>query len=209
MELTSKQKPNNQGFALLISLIVVGVVISVGLSILDLSITQVRLSDNAKQSELAFQAASAGVECGRYWRRVESERMLNGVILRAPSEDQVSCFGVDLYDDPDNGTMVIRTLDGAGETSGDGVAHFYQYSFDWSGSESRCSNITTIVMDADVGPSNLTVNNMQNYIAGFPTQTGACPGGSQCTILSVKGYNKGCADIDSFGTTEREVLIQF
>jgi Tfp pilus assembly protein PilX len=77
------------GFALLISLLVVGVVISVGLSILDLSIKQVRLASNATESEKAFHAANAGIECARYWRRVLSMQIEDGMTL-SPSP---TCFG--------------------------------------------------------------------------------------------------------------------
>ena len=84
------------GFALLITLIVVGVVLSVGLSILDLSIRQVRLSTNAKESELAFHAANAGMECARYWRRASSSEMETGQAI------EPVCFGETPYSNTDN-----------------------------------------------------------------------------------------------------------
>ena len=53
-------KENSQsGFALLMTLVVVSVIISIGVSVLDLSVKQVRLSTNAKESEAAFHAANA------------------------------------------------------------------------------------------------------------------------------------------------------
>ena len=77
------------GFALLISLIVVSVVLSVGLVILDLTIKQVRLAATTADSETAFHAANAGMECARYWRRnLDDAALLGGNI------NSVECFGV-------------------------------------------------------------------------------------------------------------------
>jgi Tfp pilus assembly protein PilX len=50
MRINMHDTEKQAGFALLISLLVVGVVISVGLSVLDLSIKQVQLSSDAKES---------------------------------------------------------------------------------------------------------------------------------------------------------------
>jgi hypothetical protein len=79
----------SQGFALLIALIVVGVVLSIGLSILNLSISQVRLSTDAKESEAAFHAANAGMECARYWRHEEGDKMGGGDNSFSPE-----CFNI-------------------------------------------------------------------------------------------------------------------
>lgn len=79
MEINLKQQNKREtGFALLMTLIVVSVVVSIGLTVLDLSIKQVRLSTNAKESEIAFHAANAGMECARYWRRAASTTVERG-----------------------------------------------------------------------------------------------------------------------------------
>ena len=194
-----------EGFALLISLIVVGVVISVGLSILNLSITQVRLSDNAKQSELAFHAANAGVECARYWRKTASADMLRGYDI-APG-----CFG-------EPNTSTERHPIPGGTDPGrieNGTAHLYQYEFSW-GTEARCTKISTIII-TDVGGTGATLHDVNQVVdgagvravPGFPETNSECEVGGQCTIMAVRGYNKACANIGNFGTTEREVLLQF
>lgn len=196
-------KPKKQGgFALLISLIVVGVVISVGLTVLELSITQVRLSDNAKQSELAFHAANAGVECGRFWRRTASTTMLAGGSL-----SNVECF------DEVNPTVTQVPL-GSGSDDGeieDGTAYRYDYSFSW-GAQPRCTEITTIIIQADPAQSGATLHGVATAVPGFPVAASAdaeCGVGEQCTIMAVRGYNQSCGNIGNFGTTQREVLLQF
>ena len=201
-----KSTQKQEGFALLISLIVVGVVISVGLSILDLSITQVRLSDNAKQSELAFHAANAGVECGLYWRRNASSTMLAGDPITP------DCFGVT---DSSVELTIIDPGSDAGKIEG-GTAYLYQYQFSW-GTEQRCTKIATILITADPDESGATLHDVNNVvddggnfaIPGFPETDSECEVGGQCTIMAVRGYNQSCANIGNFGTTEREVLLQF
>ena len=193
-----------EGFALLISLIVVGVVISVGLSILNLSITQVRLSDNAKQSELAFHAANAGVECARYWRKTASADMLSGAQI------DLVCFGIT------SPTINSYSIPGVGPGRiENGTAHLYQYEFSW-GTEARCTKISTIII-TDVGGTGATLHDVNQVVdgagvravPGFPETNSECEVGGQCTIMAVRGYNKACANIGNFGTTEREVLLQF
>ena len=206
MEIFKFKKNNQGGFALLISLIVVGVVISVGLSILDLSITQVRLSYNAKQSEIAFNAANAGVECGRYWRRALSagDEMLAGAPFVDDGGNSPECFEVEAE------AVSVITLDSlAGEISGFGDAHVYDYQFSWGDTVARCTRITTLVIDSDPATTGVVVNNPTDWIPGFPENDINCEGGSNCTVMAVRGYNQSCDNLSNFGTTEREVLLQF
>jgi type II secretory pathway pseudopilin PulG len=186
------------GFALLISLIVVGVVISVGLSILDLSIKQVRLSSNAKQSELAFHAANAGMECARYWRRENSALIENGGNINP------DCFDVPA------GTITPTSP----SVTGDGKAFQYQYEFDWgSGTDVRCTSVNMLVASSTSGGSGVTIGNINGLIPGYPdvADTGEkiCGAGSRCTTISVEGYNLSCANKLGYGVVQREVLLEF
>ena len=205
---TSNSQPQPAGFALLISLIVVGVVITVGLSVLDISITQVRLADNAEQSEIAFNAANAGVECAQFWSRTATTSMFTGfgggnVIVDA-SGNSPECFGVSASN---RNTDALTT--GAGEITGIGEAYVVDYEFDWSGGTPRCTKIRTLAINANSPGDDLTVNNVPSHITEYPSTNFTCTGGSRCTILSVRGYNRACNNIGNFGTTEREVLLQF
>lgn len=190
------------GFALIMSLIVVGIVISIGLSILEISVKQVRLSTNARDSEVAFHAANAGMECARYIRRSSQALMEVGQSITP------TCFGVG----PDAGQNSVQTLSGA-NVSGSGGAYRYDYSFTWgdgsSGGE-RCTEATTLVIVADLPGAGVTVNNMATHIPGY--QDGAtkfCEAGARCTIISVRGYNRTCSAASTVGTVQREVLLQF
>ena len=151
-------KKNEDGFALLIALIVVGVVLSVGLTILDLSIKQVRLSTNAKESELAFQAANAGMECARYWRREEADAMELGQSITP------TCF--DESADSNSRSEITSGV------TGDGEVFQYQYEFTWGGTEVRCTRINTIVASTSALGLGVTTTNMTSLIQGYPETSG-------------------------------------
>jgi len=52
---------------LLLSILVVSVVLSVGLGIFDIMTKELKLSGLGRESQIAFYAADAGVECFFYW----------------------------------------------------------------------------------------------------------------------------------------------
>jgi Tfp pilus assembly protein PilX len=205
--MVDKQKQQS-GFALLVSLIVVAAVLSIGLAILDLSIKQVRLAATTKDSEIAFHAANAGMECARFWRRDQSVEMTEGSDTAA-----IECFSATATEvDPSNnsdvsGAGVVSDASTA-DTNGSGDAYVYEYEFTWNSNQS-CTTITTVVAVSDLS-NGVDVTNIQTLIPGY-SEGGAfsCPASSQCTVVSVQGYNRPCSQKTSFGTIQREVLLEF
>ena len=190
---------DSQGFALLITLIVVGVVLSIGLSVLNLSISQVRLSADAKESEAAFHATNAGMECARYWRRVENTAMEQGNTF-APT-----CFGVAPVLPVAINSPTAPTLDDAS----DGAANVYNYEFSWSTGD-RCTRIQTLVASSTISGDGATTTNMFALMPSYPEGDDFyCGAGSICTVIAVQGYNQPCARVNAYGTIQREVLLQF
>jgi Tfp pilus assembly protein PilV len=55
-----------RGFTLLIAVILTSVILSVGLALLDMAYKQTTLSSSARQSQYAFYAADAAMECALY-----------------------------------------------------------------------------------------------------------------------------------------------
>src|SRR6056297_1764134 len=51
------------GFALLITIVVISVVLAVGISLLNITVKQISISITGRDSEVAFHAAQGGVEC--------------------------------------------------------------------------------------------------------------------------------------------------
>lgn len=214
------------GFALLITLIVVSVIVSIGLTVLDVSLKQVQLSTNAKDSEIAFHAANAGMECARYIRNTQA------VAMEAGNTISPSCFSGTL----DYNVVTVVPPANIPPTSDDGDAYLYTYFITW-GSGDRCSEISTMVMVSDVASSSdptingMTVTNIASLtvavpsnptlrvMEGYPKKSdGVTPGdkycaeSESCTVLAVKGYNKPCSSIrnaNSYGIVQREVLLQY
>ena len=205
-------KKQQSGFALLVSLIVVGAILSIGLAILDLSIKQVRLAATTKDSEIAFHAANAGMECARYWRRQASTSMEAG----AQTSQPLGCFSATAADVFGSSNSVVN---GSGEvsaapatavvTTGLGSAYVYEYEFTWGtpGVDERCTSITTVVAVSDLTTA-MTVSNMRSLIPGYTSETLSCETASQCTAIAVQGYNRSCAQKNGFGTIQREVLLE-
>lgn len=197
MEIKNKVNIKNdvKGFALLITLIVVGVVLSVGLTILDLSIKQIQLSFISSESEKAFHAANAGAECARYWRGVASSSMVIGQTISP------TCFEVV----PDTNTVNEITTG----VTGDGEVYQYEYEFTW-GVEPRCTQINTLIASSTALGTGVTTSNMTTLIPGYSGNDDYyCDSGSQCTTISVRGYNQSCGTIGGYGIVQREVLLQF
>jgi hypothetical protein len=207
-------KQTQAGFALLISLIVVSVVVSIGLVLLDVTIKQLRLSSNSTDSELAFHAANAGMECARYIRReagdaIEGDEFASPLVEPGGSINGIgSCFGA-------NVVATVATVDVEEPADDDGSAFLYQYEFDWG--TDRCSEVDMVVAVADIfgaaanpgdGVTVLSAD-MRAAIPGYPhNQDLVCSTGSYCTVISVKGYNRSCANKAGFGTVQREVLLE-
>jgi Tfp pilus assembly protein PilX len=178
------------GFALLMALIVVSVVVSIGLTVLDLTLKQLRLSTNSKDSETAFHAANAGLECARYWRMAESDAM------EAGNNISPTCFGAPAM------TPIVTNLSGIN-------AHVYEMQTTWGVSTAqRCSQMTLLVISSDL-LATTTVSGMQGIIPGYPYgPTKDCEPGARCTLISVRGYSRSCGEITARGTVQREVLLE-
>ena len=183
-------KKSESGFALLMTIIVAGVVISIGLSILDLSLKQARLASIAKESEVSFHAANAGMECARYWRRAASSTMERGGAINP------LCFSA-----TPSAYSVVQVSTGV---------FLYNYSFTWGSPDQRCSQITTLVASSTAPGPDLVINNMKALVPGYPNgNTKTCIAGERCSVVSVRGYNRPCNTATGYGTVQREVLLQF
>jgi hypothetical protein len=199
---TNTQHTNDSGFALLMTIIVVGVVLSVGLTILDLSIKQVRLADSAKESEIAFHAANAGLECARYWRREEASLMEVGQPFNPECFEEGPIAVTPNVNPPD-----LVPVPGV---PSDGAAYLYEYEFTWGAGLDRCTKIATLIVSSDLSGNGFEVSNMEDLFTGYPDGPDYfCEPGAQCSVVSVRGYNKLCNNISQYGTIQREVLLQF
>ena len=66
MKQFSKLKYDQTGFAMLFTVLLVSLILTIALSISNITLKQTLLSSLAKDSQVAFYQADAGVECGMY-----------------------------------------------------------------------------------------------------------------------------------------------
>ena len=59
--------PSNNGFTLLVAVLISGVLLSVALAIFNITIKEILLSSSGRDSQFAFYAADSGAECALYW----------------------------------------------------------------------------------------------------------------------------------------------
>jgi type II secretory pathway pseudopilin PulG len=84
---------NQEGFTLLFASLVVTLVLSIGLAIANITLTQLVLSTSGRESQFAFYNADSGIECALY------HEFTNSAVFPATGDDvpdsSVSCDGLD------------------------------------------------------------------------------------------------------------------
>ena len=191
---------NQSGFALLITILVMSVVVAVTLAIVELSLKQLKLSVDSTDSEIAFHAANAGLECARYLRRVESDNFETG------NNVDVDCFG---YSDTISKQASLGFIT-VGVPS-NGVVYRYKQSIDWGTAPSeRCTSldVITIVATSSVTIGGIGGNTLKTRINGYENDTKTCEAGERCTIMSVVGYSSACNATSTAGVLRREILLE-
>lgn len=193
-----ERKTDQDGITLLVTLLLMGVLLGVSASLLSITLKQYQLSGMTLASEMAFQAASAGMECALLHDLPpsgESPFAVDGSGAPVPEETSVGCFGKTSAD-----------LESTNSTVVSGEEQRFRYSW---GNPEVCTEISIYkfseAVDADgdtQGPS-VTVNG-QPMRSQTPSEN-RCPEGSVCTVIQARGYNVACSLISSGGrVVERE-----
>ncbi len=170
-----------QGLALIIALIVGTVALAVGLSLLNVTLRQFILSGVARDSEIAFHAAYAGIECARY------EDVQNNVFAVGGGDVTINCMSTD------------ETYDDANDNISSGEEQVYE--FDWGVVNSSCTELSVYKYDATGGDETIP-----GALIGGTNRT--CNDGNVCTVIQSRGYNVSCAERTSnIRSIEREVVI--
>jgi len=182
----------NRGFALLLALIISSVVLAIGVSILQISVNQLNLSTTARESEFAFQAAHAGIDCSWYWRVHEAD-LFTSLGGQLPS---VVCFGETSIASPAKETLY---------SGSDGHINHFMYTFEW-GDPLRCTASDIYVMNAENDDLTLNFDNTGVGEDGVKE----CNEGDVCTVIVSRGYNRGCDDLSgNIFTVQREIVAEF
>jgi hypothetical protein len=186
------------GFALLITLLTVSVIVAVTISLVELSRLQLRLAVDSRDAEIAFAAANAGMECAQRLRLVASST------IRAGSIVSESCFSQ---------TMTL-TATNISAVAGSRV-DYYTGNLSWpipinpgDPPTNRCTEIGMVSIITGSDPISYNVSTHFPNIADGQ-QLITCPAGAECTIISASGYNAVCAGKNQRGVLKRDVLLQF
>lgn len=196
------------GIALLMTIIVLGVVLSVTLAIVELSLQHLALSVDTRDSEIAFHAANSGLECARYTRRNASSSFEQGATTVS-----LNCFGTTT-------PSFVKIANGIStSTSQTATGFIYRYKASiTSGNNDRCSVIDMITMVvSSTSPKDLVIKaasrgSLELVFPGYGHVSKSCSAGSVCTIASVAGYNVACTpagNLTADGVLKRQVLLEF
>lgn len=199
------------GFALLITIMAIGVVLAVMLTIVELTLQQLSLSVDSTGSEIAFHAANAGLECARYTRRSLSDAFENPPLLAVI----FPCFGTDTTASITNVNPPTNNVAALNPPT-TGAVRRHQLSVNWGGATPRCSDIdmVTMVMSVDAASDGTigapgVATTLKNIFPNYAFDSKTCEPGGRCTIVSVTGYNSTCSAKTSPDTLQREILLEF
>jgi len=187
-----------RGIALLITLLIMTVLLGVSASLLNVTLKQFQFSAIGLSSEMAFQAANAGMECFLYQDYMlypDSRFDVNGDGTAVPPEAGVTCAGEVSNDLVNGGNDVM-----SGEEQ--------RFRYTW-GDPTLCTDVSIYkyyeigTIDGDsVGPD----------MSASLGRAGNCPEDVVCTVVRSRGYNVACpAGSDPFPlrTIEREITQRY
>lgn len=194
MPIKPKQK-NSEGFVLLLTLVVVSIVLAIGLSMLQITMKQLTLSNIARESEIAFHAASTGIECMQYYRGLPSTRE----VLLNEDEDTSDASPPILP----CGDLVALTSEANHDIDVGNDEYIYNYQYRYQLPSGQCLETSMYLVDGRDASSDITTTVSEGL------EEISCETGSVCTTIFSRGYNRGCGDIGSIFTVQRELTIEY
>jgi hypothetical protein len=183
---TAGAASRRRGFTLFIAIVTAAIVIAIALALLDVTRKQVKLAGIAYQSEIAFQAANAGLECVRFYDVSQS----HGGRFDVPSDGSTGalaspeCFG----NEPDE----------KGGTAKSGSAQWYEWT--WADG-TRCTDVSVYKFYDASDPEPVVIDGR--------TVRSDCPAGVECTVIKARGYNGACNAVGVEGSIERELTAVY
>ena len=203
MSNTFTRREKQEGIALLITLLLMGVLLSIGASLINITLKQYQFAGLALASESAFQAANAGMECVLY-HDFNTDTDPVAVGIQAP---------VDVPGDGSEQNIVPSILcmegpltiaeavdDDADRKMKSSEEQRFQFSF---GNPNMCTEVSVYKFHDASNPILVTVHGVNMRKGNTP-----CPIGGVCTVVQARGYNVSCAELNE-GTNPRIVEREY
>lgn len=160
-------KSPTRGFTLLIAVITASIVLTMGMSILNITLKEFLLSGAIRDSEMAFYAADAGIECVMYY----DQSTAGGKFAIGAPEPQtlpaLTCGGQSF-------TISYPSGNDANSTIGSGEQIQLEATLGGGGNPNICTRAVIT-----------------------KTSGGTCPAGAVCTEIVSSGYNRSCATVSA------------
>jgi hypothetical protein len=180
---------NERGIALLITLLLMSVLLTVSASLLNITLKQYQFSSIGVASEQAFQAANAGLEC-ILWHDYEAYPDSKFDVDVPDPNVTIACMGSGNTDTP-------------AVTSGSGYVR-RDYRFSWGTDPEVCSDVTLYKFESASGDVDMS------EATGKAGQV--CAEKVVCTVIRARGYNVACpSGSNPFPprTIEREITQRY
>jgi len=184
-----KKIQKQEGITLFVTLVLMGVLLGVSASLLNITLKQYQLAGVSYASEIAFQAANAGMECALYHDWVNNSFDVPGNDTDQINPVEIDCFGAGNYED-ENGP------------SKSSEEQKFEFTFSSNSSDSNddvCTEFSVYKFYSDSGDVAVTID-------GDLYKDVDCKEGSECTVVQSRGYNVICDDI---GTAARVVEREY
>jgi len=189
MKVISISMKKSQGFALLLTMVVVSVVLAISLSLLNVTLKQYTLSATSRDSEIAFHAANTIMDCLRFYRSDSSTA--SGFL--SSSGPAIDCTG---------GGSESSTNSSALSADGETI---YRHTYTFNIGESP----NLLCTDASIYTAAAADNDIDYTLSNEGLGDFECPAGTTCTYIFARGYNRPCNDLSSIRTVQRELTAQF
>lgn len=168
-----------KGFAMLFAVLVSSVLLSIGVSIFNLTVKELALSASGRESQFSFYAADTGAECALYWD------------FKGPS-----VLGGDVFA---TSTSTLPPLSGQPDCVDSSGAPQYITNENHPTAPTSNSAVTQFTLTIPSSPS--------NYCA-IVKVTKDSSGGSPLTTIDSRGYNTPCDSTDP-SRVERALKVTY
>lgn len=181
-----KHHSSERGIALLITLLIMTVLLGVSASMLNITLKQFQFASIGLASEMAFQAANAGMECA----------LMHDYEGYPPTLSSPGKFDIGQA----SANIVCMTVSNTPAVSNTGAYDVRRdYEFTW-GNPSVCSRVSIYKFFDPVNSVDMT---------SALRRTGSCAAGVSCTVIQARGYNVACVSISTPRTIERELTQRY